>query len=154
MINKKVLEAYRDGSSLETIQSSFNLTKEQIKNILIQEKENNRFKRTFTDDFKRIIAERDTNGIPRRQISLELEISVNTVKKACEQFGQVFKERASSDNAFTRIERELDMTTCASCGSKKVNLVEENTTYCLSCGSEHIHHKDHVLRVNWEYLDD
>lgn len=154
-MNKQlILEAYRDGSPIGLIKESFSLTEEEIKTCLEEFKNKNRLSRTFEDDFKKVIAERDINGIPRRQIALELNINVNTVKKACEQFGQTFKERASSENVYTRIDGVFDKSTCPSCSSKKVNEVEENVTYCKDCGSEHTFYKDHVLKLNWEYLEE
>lgn len=150
----KVLNAYQDGSDMGYIMECFNISHEKVKEILLSYRESNRHKRTFTDDFKRLIAERDINGISRRQISLELEINVSTVKKACEKFGQSLKDRATSDNLYTRIDREFDMSTCPSCGSKDVNEVDESTTFCKKCGNEHIHKSDYALKLNWEYLDD
>ena len=152
-LESKVIEMYREGNKLEYIIESLNITYKKVKQILINFKESNRHKRTFTDEFKKIIAERDMNGISRRQISLELEINANTIKKACEKFGQTFKERASSDNEFTRIDGEFDMSECVSCKSKNVNEVDDNTIYCMDCGSEFVFKKGYVLKVNWEYLD-
>jgi predicted RNA-binding Zn-ribbon protein involved in translation (DUF1610 family) len=149
----KVLEAYQEGSDLGYIVECFNITHSRVKQILTAFKDANRVKRTFTDDFKKVIAERDINGVPRRQIALELEINVNTVKKACGKFGQALKDRASSENEYTRIEGEFDLKTCPSCGSSNVNIVEDNTTYCKKCGNEHIINEDHALKLNWEYLD-
>lgn len=148
-----VIEMYRDGNEIKYIIESLNITHKRVKQILIGMKESNRHKRTFTDEFKKIIAERDMNGISRRQISLELEINANTVRKACEKFGQTFKERASSDNEFTRIDGKFDLSECPSCKSKDVNEVEDNTIYCMSCGDEFIIKKDHALKINWEYVE-
>lgn len=152
-IEEKVVKAYRSGSEMGYIIESLNITYKRVKQILLNLKESNRHKRTFTDEFKRIIAERDMNGISRRQISLELEINANTVKRACEQFGQTFKDKATSDNQYTRLDGEFDMSECPTCKSKNVNEVDDNTTYCLECGGEHIFKKDHVLRVNWEFVE-
>lgn len=152
-IEEKIVEAYRDGSELGYIVEAFNIPYEEIKNILINLKESSRYKRTFTDEFKTIIAERDANGVSRRQISLELEINANTVKRACEQFGNSLKGRATSDNEFTKIDKVSDSNVCPSCESTKVNEVDINAIYCMSCGNEFILKKDHALKVNWEYLD-
>ena len=149
----KILQAYRNGSDLGYIVESFNVTHKQIKKILISYKEQNHVKRTFTEEFKKLIAERDMNGVARRQIANELDINVNTVKKACEQFGQSFKERASSENEFTKIEGEFSKDSCPSCSSKNVNEVEEDTIYCMDCGNEFIIKEDHILKVNWEYIE-
>lgn len=152
-LRKRVLGAYQDGSEIPYIVECFSITYEEVKSILIDYKERNRYKRTFTDEFKELIAERDISGIARRQIAVELEINANTVKKACEKFGQALKEKATSENSYTEIYRDFDMTTCPSCDSKDINEVDEKTTFCMACGNEHIHNSDHALKVNWEYID-
>lgn len=152
-MNKEVLHAYRNGKDLTYIAKRFNTSTNEIKEILLDYKEASKYKRTFTDDFKRLIAERDMNDVSRRQIATELEINANTVKKACERFGQSLKEVAPSGNEYTKIEGNFDMNTCPSCLSDKVNEVAEFTTFCLSCGNEVIHKENHALKVNWEFLD-
>jgi transposase-like protein len=154
MLEQKVVDAYADGSPIQLIAESFKISHEQIKDILIKYKEESRFKKTFTDEFKKMISQRDINGVSRRQIADELNINANTVKKACEQFGQALKERAVSENTYTRINGNFTMKSCPSCGSSRVNAVEENTIYCKSCGEEHIINEDHALKLNWEYLDE
>lgn len=151
-MKEEILEAYMDGKELTTITEKFNTTYTNVKNILITYKEDNRNKRTFTDDFKKTIAERDINGVPRSAIASELDINVNTVKKACEKFGQSLKDRATSANEFTRIDGSFNLGECPSCSSKKVNEVDDDTIYCKDCGNEHIIKDSHVLKVNWEYL--
>jgi transposase-like protein/DNA-directed RNA polymerase subunit RPC12/RpoP len=154
MIEQKVIEAYSEGSPISLIASSFKISDELILDILKRFKEENRYKKTFTDKFKKIIAQRDMNGVARSTIANELDINANTVKKSCEQFGQAIKEKSLSEKAFTRIDGEFDLKSCPSCGSKRVNLVDDNTTYCMTCGSEHIHNEDHVLKINFEYLEE
>ena len=154
MNKQKILEAYSDGSPLGLIIESFNITHRKVLEILITHKEENRFKRTFTDEFRKMIAERDMNGVARSTIAKELELNVNTVKKACEAFGQTLKERATSEKAFTRIDGKFKLSTCPSCGSKKNNLVDDKTTFCMSCDSEHEYHSDHVLKINFEYIEE
>lgn len=167
-----ILEKYRNGSDIGYIVEKLNTTYELVKKTIITFKENNRLKKSFTEEFKTLIAERDMSGVSRRKIARELEINANTVKNACIMFGQVGKEKASSESEFTRIElEEFDLTTCPTCQSKKVNVVDENTTFCKSCGSEHIHHKifevlkeegkkkakkfvgAYALKINWEYIE-
>lgn len=154
MIKQKVLEAYSEGSPLSLIAESFKISEEQIKEILNDHREKSRHKRTFTDDFKRMIAERDMNGVARSTIASELQLNVNTVKKACEKFGQAIKEKATSDKAFTKIVGDFKLNTCPSCGSKKNNLVDENTTFCMACDSEHEYYDGYVLKINYEYLEE
>lgn len=154
MLEQKVKEAYAEGSPISLIAESFKISQRLTKGILLKYKEDSRYKKTFTDEFRKMIAERDMNGIARRIIAEELELNVNTVRKACEQFGQAIKEKATSDLAFTRIDGEFDLKVCPSCGSKKNNLVDDKTTYCMSCDSEHEYHEDYVLKVNFEYLEE
>ncbi|UNH58423.1 hypothetical protein OEJ84_23095 (plasmid) [Bacillus subtilis] len=157
MLKQKVLIAYSEGSPLSLIADSFGITQEEAIDILRNYKEQNLYKKSFTDDFKKMVAERDTNGgkdITRSSIAKELNINPNTVKKICEEFGNALKEKAISDQAYTRIDREFDLKTCPSCNSKRVNIVDFNTTYCLTCGNEHIHKEDHVLKINYEYLEE
>ncbi|NUJ17349.1 hypothetical protein FKN04_12240 [Bacillus glycinifermentans] len=154
MLTEKILTAYAEGSPIEFISDSFQIAYNDVLDILRTYKEDSKFKTTFTDEFKKMIAERDINGVPRNIIAKELSINPNTVKKACQQFGQTLKEKAISSKVFTRIEGNFDINRCPSCSSNRVNLVEENTTYCLACGSEYIHKKDHVLKLNFEYLEE
>jgi hypothetical protein len=149
----KILEMYQDGMDVGLIVEKLNIPHKVISKTLELYKENNRLKKSFTDEFKMMIAERDMNGVSRRQIASELGINANTVKKACEQFGQTHKEKASSENEYTRIEGSFPLDVCPSCKSKSVNVVDDNTTYCKKCGSEHIHNKDHALKINWEYVE-
>lgn len=155
MLEKKVLSAYADGSPIGVIIESFNITHKKVVEILQGYRDESRLKKSFTDEFKKFIAERDSSGdITRSSIAQELGINANTVKKACEQFGQSSKERAVSNQAYTRIDGKFDMKSCPSCKSKRVNIVDDSTAYCKKCGSEHIHKEDHVLKVNFEYLEE
>lgn len=152
-IEERIIDAYRDGIEMGQIVESVNLSYKAVRDVLIQLKESNRHKRTFTDEFKKIIAERDVNGVSRRQISQELEINANTVKRACELFGQALKDIAPSGNEYTKLDGKFDIDSCPTCKSKDVNLVDEKTTYCMKCGNEHIFDGYSVLKVNWEHLE-
>ncbi len=154
MRKEKVLDAYAEGSTVELISFSFDITVEQVLEILRTYKEENRYKRTFTDNFKRLIAERDSNGVARKSIAIELAINSNTVKKSCEEFGNILKGKAEFENEFTKIDGEFSKEECPSCKSKEVNEVEENTYYCMSCGSEHVFYDGYVEKLNWEYLSE
>lgn len=165
MLEQKVIIAYTDGSPIPLIAESFKISKELVRDILLKYKEENTLKKSFTVEFRKMIAQRDIGGIARSSIAKELDINPNTVKKACEDFGQAIKEKAVSDRAFTRINGDFDMNECPSCNSKKVNEVDDNTIYCKKCGSEHIIHKSYedkdgvlhngyALKVNFEYLEE
>ncbi|MFQ3543682.1 hypothetical protein Q7A53_06320 [Halobacillus rhizosphaerae] len=155
MLKQKVIDAYADGSELSTILVSFNITHKQLTEILLTYKEESKYKRTFTDEFKTVIAERDSNGIPRSHIANELQLNVGTVKKACEKFGLAVKEKAVSDNEFTLMCGNFTLDKCPTCNSRKNNMVDENETYCMDCGSSHIYGDDgkHVQKINWDHVD-
>lgn len=160
-LNQRIIDAYRDGSPLSYIQQCFGVSNKYIKEVLIDYKERNRkHKKAFTDEFKKLIAERDINGVPRRQIAFELDVSMSTVQSACKQFGQAVKERAFSENTYTVVEGVHNLEHCPNCGSKRVNEIESvvgnvNTTgvYCMGCGSEYFILNGQVYQVNWEYID-
>lgn len=154
MTEQKVLEAYSEGSPISLIAESFKLSERLVKDILLKKKEESKYKRTFTDEFRKMIAERDMNGVARSTIAEELKLNVNTVRKACEAFGQALKEKATSDKAYTKMVGEFELNICPSCGSKKNNLVDDNTTYCLNCDSEHEYYDGYVLKINFEYLEE
>lgn len=154
MIKQKILDAYADGSTTGLIIESFNITYSQLIEILTDFKENSRYKKTFTDEFKKVIAQRDMNGVARSTIAKELQINANTVKKSCEKFGQAIKDRNTSEKAFARIDGKFSMEECPNCKSKKVNTIEDDTIYCKNCGDEYIYNEDHVLRVVWEHLEE
>lgn len=168
---------YANGSALELIITKNNITHKQVIDILIGYKNESRYKRTFTDEFRTMIAERDINGVARRQIAIELDINVSTVQSACKAFGQAIKERASSDNAYTYLPDVKDLKVCPTCKSKKINEIDSMlhrlTTkgiFCMDCGDEHftiynskvvddngkeveLDIKKGVYKVNFEYLD-
>lgn len=154
MTKQKILDAYADGSTLSLIIESFNITHSRLIQTLIDFKEDSRYKKTFTDEFKKMIAQRDMNGVARSTIAKELQINANTVKKSCEKFGQAIKDKGSSEKALVRIDGKFSIKQCPNCKSKKVNTIEEDTIYCKNCGDEYIYNEDHVLRVAWEHLEE
>lgn len=153
MTKHKIIKAYSEGSPLELIADSFKITLEEVKDILLKFKEDNKNKNSFTDEFKRVVAERDLNGVARSTISKELSLNINTVRKFCELFGQAMKDKAYSDNEYTRIDGKFSLDICPKCNSKRNNLVDENVTFCLDCNSEHEYYDGYILRVNFEYID-
>lgn len=155
MLRQKVLDAYADGSDLSLITTSFNITHKQVTDILLEYKEECRKPKSFKEEFKVLVAQRDINGVARSTIAKELEINPNTVKKFCEEFGQAVKEKSSmSEKAYTRIDGKFNLKSCPTCESKRVNIVDENTTYCKTCGNEHIIKSDHALKINFEYIEE
>lgn len=152
-LEEKVLQAYQDGSDLGYIVESLNIPYKRVKEILVSYKNSNRLKRTFTDEFKTMIAERDINGVARSTIATELDISVSTVQKACVTFGQAIKDKSISDNAYTKVKGSLQDGECPSCKSKKLNTVDDNAVYCTSCGNEYVEKEDGLYKIEWHYID-
>lgn len=163
--NKTILDAYADGSELTLMITSFNVSYNYIIKVLNDYKEANREKKSFTDDFKKMVAQRDINGISRNAISKELGINPNTVKKFCEKFGQAVKGKNNEENEYTRIEGKFSTDECPTCKAKKPNTIEKTDTYvityCMKCGDEHTHpikkdgdFEDYVLKLNFEYIEE
>lgn len=164
-----IVEDYSNGVSVTDIASEWSKSTDEVLTILRAYKDSCTVSKTFTDEFKMLIANRDAcESVTRSSISKELAINPNTVKKACEKFGNVLKEKAQSDQEFTRIDGNFTEDKCVSCASEKVNKVEENTYYCMECGDEHIFKKvyldildgnepvlieEYILKVNYEWLD-
>lgn len=153
-MNDNILESYADGNLVSMIAENYNISEEEVINILIEFKIKSKHKKTFTDEFKKMIAIRDVNGASRSSIADELKININTVRKACEQFGQASKEKAVSDNLYTKIEGEFTMDKCPSCNSRRNNQVDDFTTFCMDCSMEHEYYDGYVNRINFEYLEE
>jgi transposase-like protein len=158
-MKQKILNAYGEGCEFNSIQQSFNITEDEVKQVLIKFKEKNSSKRKSTDEFKKLIAQRDSYKIPRKRIAWELGINANQVKKACQRFGQAVKHSASG-NIFTVVEGVHNLDKCPNCESERVNEIESmagnvNTTgvFCMECGSENFIMNGKVYQVNFEYMD-
>lgn len=149
----KILEAFANGNALGLIAENLNITEEYILEVLENYKNECKYEKSFTEEFKRAIASRDSHGVSRRQISKELKISAITVKKACELFGQYLKEKSPSSKEYTVIEGDFYIDECPSCGSRRNNIVDEKTTFCMSCDSEHIYYDGYVKKINFEYIE-
>lgn len=153
MDKHKLVELYRKGLTLNLIAVSLECELEDVEEELSTLKDDYTVNKKFNDDFRRIIADRDSKGISRRRISSELNINPATVKRACEKFGTPVKEIVSIKDAFQRIDGDYGLDECITCESKKVNVVDHNTIYCLNCGDEHIIYDGYAVKVIWEHID-
>ncbi|SDX97299.1 hypothetical protein [Thermoactinomyces sp. DSM 45892] len=157
---EKVLDAFSKGVGILVIQEELSCLESDISRILIKYKEKNRQKNSFSDDFKKLIAERDMHNVPRKTIATELRINVATVSKACKQFGQKTKGRVSSYNLYSEIVGINNLKRCPNCNSEKVNRIESlvrnfNTSgiFCMDCGNEYFELKGKFYHINFEYID-
>lgn len=157
----KILESYSDGVAISAIAESNGISEEDVIELLLKYKEENKGSKTFTDDFKKLIALRDVNGVARSAIAKELKINNSTVKKSCEKFGQACKEKAVSEDVSVKVlnavVEEIDnvyvLKECPECQNKKLNKVDDNDYYCMDCGNEFTVKGEEVHKINWEYID-
>lgn len=159
-LTKEIIVAYRKGYDLEYISKQQGIALNDVENYLASFKESSKYKNSFTSEFKEAIAKRDASGVSRKQISREMGITEETVKKYCIKYGEVHKVKVVlREDEYTSFPREFDMSTCPSCDSRNVNNVgggrgkPSRNTYCMDCGDEYIHQKNSVLKVNWEYFE-
>ncbi|UUV46736.1 DNA-binding protein [Bacillus phage vB_BanS-Thrax4] len=166
----KVINAYAEGSDINFMAECFGITPQEVLNELRQFKEDSVYKRTFKDEFKIMIAERDMRKITRTSIAEDLQLNVATVKNACEKFGNAIKEFASNDNLYEKVEGATSIKTCPNCKSSKVNAIDSafhnivvDGIFCMDCGNEYLqvdtYEKEELIssdvyKVNFEYLDE
>lgn len=157
-LEDKIIEMYKNGSELSTILQKLNITYKKVKKTLDNLRESSREGRSFSDDFRKIISRRDARGIPRKHIAEELGINVNTVKNACDKFGDKIKEKHNSENSFELVENVKDEDVlkytkiCNNCNNS-LNGVEDNVFYCRSCDNEYTIKEDKLYKLNWEYVE-
>lgn len=150
-----VVEEYERGHPISHIATTLGIEGSNVLELLRQYKMNSTLPNSFSVDFKQMIARRDSNdGVTRSSIASELKINSNTVKKACEKYGQALKEKSMSSREFTRIDGVFETDKCPSCKSKDINEVDDDTVYCKKCGDEHIFHNEYILKVNFEWIEE
>lgn len=151
---EKIVSSFSDGKPLEHIASKNKITLEAVQAYLMEFKENSK-KNTnaYTQDFKEVVALRIDNGIAKLVVSKELGLSPVTVKKFYDKFSGKNTKRELSEQLYTRIDGEHWKEICPTCGSKKNNKVEEDTTYCMDCGSEHTYCVEYTSPDTEETVD-
>ena len=89
----KLVELYKNGGNIREAISDRKERNSFLKRLRDEGiNENNRLK----EDFRKIIAMRDGNGVSRAQISQELNINYNTIKTACSKYGSAVKKLQKS----------------------------------------------------------
>lgn len=156
-MNSKIIKMYSDGADLKVIAKSFNITTSEVKKHLIAYKLEEKFGNGFTDNFRKVIAERDLNGVARAQIARELSVTPITIRRACKKFGDTIKIKTSNDEQTMKLFGEYTLEECPECESRKINSVDDNIIYCLSCGNEYDFNKyekhGYIEKVLWEFID-
>lgn len=156
-LQDKILSSYRGGSEIELISYVLNVDIDIILQTIRNYKKSSKHKNSYTVEFKTMIAERDMNGVSRTNIKNELDIHENTIRKFCQKYGVVKKEKETeSDELYTYYSEGLLLNSCPKCNGKKLNTVTEyfgEEKYCINCSSQFKQVGDSIHILNWEYID-
>lgn len=144
-----IIKLYREGKELDEIIVCLNTTYKIVRQALFDFKQMNYKGRIFLDEFKEVVYDRHKNGISKRKIANELEISQNTVRN----FIRKIDGEEPTLDMYEKIEGNFDKSKCPLCNSTNVNNVDENIIYCMDCGNEFEFYNGYVLKVKWEYID-
>ena len=152
-LKESVISRYSDGMSLQWISNNFDITIKEVKDILLEFKNDNKKGHNrilYKDELFMVVAERDLNGVSRRDIETELEINIATVRSACEKFGKGCK---SKKNPYIKVDCK-DLSKCPHCNSDKVNQVDEDglNVYCMDCGNEFFEEGEDFWMIDWSYI--
>ncbi|MGL6083881.1 MAG: hypothetical protein ACRC4N_16020, partial [Gammaproteobacteria bacterium] len=136
----EVISQYEKGFNLDKIQKRLSINSEQLEKILSLYKDENLDKSRYTEEFKMVVASRHDNGVPQAHIVKEMKINSRTVAKFCDKYGNKDDSEGETESRlYTRIDGEHWREICPSCGSRKNNALNEDSTYCMDCDSEHIY---------------
>ena len=151
-----IIEEYSKGFSLGIIAENLECDIKEVEEYLLDLKNHSKEGRSFNNEYKTMIANREKRGVSRRKSSKELGINPNTVKNACNEIGlNPPKESDSSGEQEERhdiiISGEIDKN-CVFCDSRRVSKVDKKIVFCIDCNSEYKVYDDHVMKTNWEYI--
>lgn len=159
-ISRDILRLYEGGAPISVISDEFCKTEEEVCNILREYKKHQRVKGKYTNELMKVIARRDSNGVLRKKIMSELQISRSFLVKSIEEYGFLKKLELDDDEEFYKeVSHDYTFTECPECNSKKIN--EINTlyndfpvkgVYCLKCGNEFVKRENHLFKVKWENI--
>ena len=157
----KLVELYKNGGNIREAISDRKERNSFLKRLRDEGiNENNRLK----EDFRKIIAMRDGNGVSRAQISQELNINYNTIKTACSKYGSAVKNKANHPQKYKKLDKNLDLSTCPSCNSglKEMDILMDDsfpeaftskTYYCFECGEEFFNFNGDTYYIDWAFID-
>lgn len=154
-----ILDLYSQGVSIEDISKESGIAPYLLLESLRKYTKDQKIKGSYSDDILKLIARRDCQGVQRKQIIEELNISRHLLIRAVEKFGLLKTVKPRDTEEFImNIDGEL--TECPFCQSKKLNNIETPffkriTTgkYCVSCGNEMVIDRNKLYKVNWENID-
>lgn len=157
----EILDLYKKGASINGIAKELNMTEEAVLIHLNDYKKSQKEKGKYLETLMKLVAKRDSNEVPRKEIMSELNISRNFLIKSVKKFG--FLDRLSEEDGeefFTKVDSDFEFTECLQCHSKKIN--EVNTLYkgtpakgfyCRDCGAEFVRNKNSIYKIKWENIN-
>lgn len=160
-----VLSYYANGKSIDSIANKLNISREKVLITLRKYKDSQRPNGTYSDDFLKLVADRDSSGVMKVNIMNELLISRSPLMRAIEEFGFVTSRKKEDDYEFIRGVNPLDkIEECPFCGNTKLNDVDSIITrnsvdfevegkYCMGCGEETFIFKNVLYKTKWENVD-
>ena len=158
---------YTSGYSIENIDKyladSGHTAKDFIDELILREitvNENKMTGKRLSENLKKLIAQRDSNGISRTEIFKELNLNFVTVRRACEKYGSAnkYNGRVSYRDIYEvvpfAIKHVSDGIICPICRGR-ANSTEGSPDifFCVKCLEEYtIRHKK-LYRTRWENID-
>ena len=158
---------YASGYSLENIdkylKDSGHTAQDFINELILREVTVSETKKTgkrLSEDLKKLIAQRDGNGISRTEIFKELNLNFVTVRRACEKYGSAnkYNGRVSYRDIYEvvpfAIKHVPDGITCPICRGR-ANSTEGSPDifFCVKCLEEYTIRHGKLYRTRWENID-
>ena len=158
---------YASGYSLENIDKyladSGHTAQDFINELILREITVSETKKTgkrLSEDLKKLIAQRDGNGISRTEIFKELNLNFVTVRRACEKYGSAnkYNGRVSHRDIYEvvpfAIKHVPDGITCPICRGR-ANSTEGSPDifFCVKCLEEYTIRHQKLYRTRWENID-
>ena len=169
-IEDELLKLYSDGYSDEYIEELFSelsMTFDDLVNIIVAKHIKGNSNR-LSDDLKMAVSNRDKNGISRKSIAKELDVTYKTIQRACEKYGNPNKnmERVDEENVSEfltenyQIDNKTKILICPKCNRKTSKIDtgwSTETYYCRHCLEEYSirfkNGKKQLYRVKWENIN-
>lgn len=151
-----------DGASIEDIADNVKASPEQVSDILKEYKNSQKVKGVYTEEFMKLIANRDRMNIQRNTIMKELNVSRTILIKSIKKYGFIKKiDNDASEEIIGKIDTaNFEFKECPECSSKKINTIETlhndatiNGIYCIKCGNEFFSNRGYIYKVKWENVD-
>ena len=158
---------YASGYSIENIDKyladSGHTAKDFIDELILREitvNENKMTGKRLSENLKKLIAQRDSNGISRTEIFKELNLNFVTVRRACEKYGSAnkYNGRVSYRDIYEVVPFTIkyvpDGIICPICrGRANSTECSPDIFFCVKCLEEYtIRHKK-LYRTRWENID-